>query len=300
MALDLTLVDPKLKTAQDGILHNPIIEILSSQWTNDIPFDGQFLDGISNETDPSVIVHSSGRLCLIYILNGYLHYVYTDTDRTEFNHVSFTDYNVMKNVSLCELTDGNIGIFYCYQSSGNYYVRYKIISVTGTQLFDGAIFNQADTIYLSGPCVITLANDTYMMVYAKKSGSDYYLYERTSTDFKTGWAESQLSVGALTSTKRIGHPSLFQISTGDIFLWFDYLESVGPNGEELTNIYYSIGQETPPPPPPPVTDDFGASTEQDIKSGGDGEKLYGWFVLNSASSDVIDGNITNAGKLKID
>ncbi len=246
MALDLTLVDPKLKTAQDGILHNPIIEILSSQWTNDIPFDGQFLDGISNETDPSVIVHSSGRLCLIYILNGgggtkYLHYVYTDTNRTEFTHVNFTDYNGMKDVSLCELTNGDIGIIYRYESGGNYYVRYKIISVTGTQLFDGAIFNQANTIYLSGPCVIKLANSTYLMVYGKQSSSNYYIYKRTSTDFKTGWTETQLSIGGLTATKRKGHPSLFQISTGAIFLWFDYLESTGPNGKELTNIYYSIG-----------------------------------------------------------
>jgi hypothetical protein len=51
----------------------------------------------------------------------------------------------------------------------------------------------------------------------------------------------------------------------------------------------------------PVTDDtFGAGTQQDIKSGGDGAKLYSWNVVNSVNADSIDVNVTNAGKLTID
>ncbi|MBF0337077.1 MAG: hypothetical protein HQL05_04525 [Nitrospirae bacterium] len=46
-----------------------------------------------------------------------------------------------------------------------------------------------------------------------------------------------------------------------------------------------------------MADQFGASTQQDIKSGGDGAKLYGWNVLNSANASVIDVNYSNAGYL---
>lgn len=48
-----------------------------------------------------------------------------------------------------------------------------------------------------------------------------------------------------------------------------------------------------------ATDLFGLSTQQDILTGGDGAKLYGWNLLNGASADAIDVNITNAGALTI-
>ncbi len=46
-----------------------------------------------------------------------------------------------------------------------------------------------------------------------------------------------------------------------------------------------------------MADQFGASTAQDLKSGGDGAKLYGWNVLNSANATVIDVDSSNAGYL---
>lgn len=47
-------------------------------------------------------------------------------------------------------------------------------------------------------------------------------------------------------------------------------------------------------------DEFGATTQQDLKTGGDGAKSYGWNILNSANADAVDVNITNAGYLTID
>ena len=48
-----------------------------------------------------------------------------------------------------------------------------------------------------------------------------------------------------------------------------------------------------------LTDEFAAATEQNILSGGDGAKLYGWNLLNGAQADAIDVNSTNAGYLTI-
>jgi len=48
-----------------------------------------------------------------------------------------------------------------------------------------------------------------------------------------------------------------------------------------------------------ITDEFGASTQQNILSGGDGAKSYDWNLLNGASADAIDVNSTNAGQLTI-
>lgn len=239
MALEL---DPILQTAQDGQTHNPIIEIKASQWTADIPFDGQILlETANNERNPNVITHSSGRLCAVYIYqsgNWYIRYVYTDINRSTFSFVNFTSYYNVIDVSICELVGGNIGIIYRYDSGG--YVRYKTLSVTGTQITDGTIFNST---YLSGPSVKKLADNTYLMVYTKKVGSDYKFYKRTSSNFTSWSSETEITIGGLTSTKRKANPSLAQISTGDIFLWFDYLESTGGSGEELTNIYYSISAD---------------------------------------------------------
>jgi hypothetical protein len=148
--------------------------------------------------------------------------------------VTFAITQTIGDISLCELTTAGIGIIYRYGTA----VRYKTLSVTGTQVADASVFT--DAAITSGPFVIKLANNTYLMVYVKLVGSDYKFYRRTSSNFTAWSAESECVVGGLTSTKRTAHPSLEQITTGDIFLSFDYLESVGPSGEELTNIYYSI------------------------------------------------------------
>ncbi|KJU83824.1 hypothetical protein MBAV_003984 [Candidatus Magnetobacterium bavaricum] len=48
-----------------------------------------------------------------------------------------------------------------------------------------------------------------------------------------------------------------------------------------------------------MADQFGVSTQQDLKSGGDGVKLYGWNVLNSDNASAMDVDITYTGNLRI-
>lgn len=241
MALTL---DPTLQTAQNGQSHHPIVEILSSQWTEEIPFDGQFLTTTStNEEKPNFSVHSSGRLIGVYKLgDSQIKYVYTDTIRQSFSYATFNlppGLGTILGVSVCELSNGNIGIIYIYSYGSNYYLRYKTITVDGTSIAENAIANWATSIWASEPFVIKLANNSYLMVYVKKIGSDYIVYKRTSSNFTTWSSESILSISGLTSTHKIDNPSLNQITTGDIFLWFDYVDSYGVDDSELKNIYYS-------------------------------------------------------------
>jgi hypothetical protein len=116
--------------------------------------------------------------------------------------------------------------------------------VDGIQIADGAIANWATTIFTSCPNVIRLPNGTYLLVYGKQSGSDYYIYKRTSSNFTTWSDESVLSIAGLTSTWRLNFPYVLQELGGDLWLWFSALESIGPGGEELTNIYYSISSDS--------------------------------------------------------
>ncbi|MBF0488161.1 MAG: hypothetical protein HQK98_08375 [Nitrospirae bacterium] len=48
-----------------------------------------------------------------------------------------------------------------------------------------------------------------------------------------------------------------------------------------------------------MADQFGASTQQNLLPGGDGRKLFGWNLLNSAHATGADVNITNPGYVSI-
>jgi len=330
MALTL---DAALAAAQDSQSRKPLIEIISSQKIADIPFDGALLTSETfNEYGINLIPHSSGRLAMAYCYGADsdgdcgIKYVYTDVDRTEFNTVTIELYTAttytMKAVSICELTGGNIGLICLVddQSTGTHLYRLlrRIITVEGVAVSNAEIANWSHDIYTSDPWVITLAANSYLMIYGKQSGSNYFLYKRTSSDFITWSAETYMkidaesnavktltiadsacieadgtynliftganttpasgtytiasnvitavtltsggtgyaanptvatqsgdgSVTALISNKRLGNPSILQISTGDLWLWFDVHESTSPAGNELTNIYYSVSTDS--------------------------------------------------------
>ena len=242
-----------LATKQDDQSRHPLVEIVSSQRNADIPFDGSFMTSETfNEYGANVIAHSTDRLCIAYCYGKDadddcgIKYVYTNVDRTEFITVTielYTDSSyVMNGVSICEMSDGNIGLVYLVNDTGNHVYRLlrRIVTVTGVAVSNAEIANWSHDTFTSDPWVQTIGANSYYLVYSKKSGSDYFIYKRTSSDFATWSAESALSIAGLTSTWRLANPSLVSISTGDLWLFFDVLESTGAGGEELTNIYYSV------------------------------------------------------------
>ncbi len=247
-------LDATLAASQGSQSRRPIVEIVSQQRDADIPFDGTLLTSLtSDEYAQNVLPHSTGRLLLLYVAESGAYNVlrlgYTDTARTVFTYVDFGsrttgDQNIIA-CTLCELTGGNLGIVALVNDLTNHVYRLHryIVTVTGAAVSNAEIANWSHDTFTSDPWVQTIGTDSYLLVYAKISGSDYYLYKRTSTDFATWAAEAQLSIGGLTSTWKIRNPSIIKLTSGDLWLWFDVLEATGAGGEELTNLYYSVSAD---------------------------------------------------------
>ncbi len=254
MALTL---DPILASAIEGQSRHPIIEILSQSMEPDIPFDGAFLTTeTATEKWPNMICHSSGALAIFYRLGeggwgspNYMHYVYTDGSRLIFAHVNLPHpQNYFQNGSLCELTNGNIGIVHLEQEAllQNYYLYRTVIQLNGTVITSAALVESyiGTSYVIEDPFVIRLANGTYLMVYMKKTvaGPTYQIFKRTSADFLTWSAESAISISGLSSANIHRTPSLKQMESGDIWLcvaYTDFLSGVN----EIVNIYYSISAD---------------------------------------------------------
>jgi hypothetical protein len=244
MALTL---DPTLASAQESQARHPIVSLTSVSSVAEIPFLGKFLDTVGTaEQKPNVITLSSGALAGVMIYGNAFRFFYTDPDRTEFKSLDIpAPYGYAGEAALVELASGNVGlILYCNYSGSAYERLYRmVVSPEGSIVTAPAqILSYANAAHLlSCPYVIRLANGTYFLCYVHEtiSGATYAVVKMTSSDFLTWSAESVLSIGGLTSTKRIASPSLLQISGGDIWLWFDYLESTS-GANELTNIYFSI------------------------------------------------------------
>ncbi len=95
----------------------------------------------------------------------------------------------------------------------------------------------------AGAPVQGVASVIILLVYTKQSGSDWFLYSRTSTDFVTWSAESQMSVAGLTSTNIKRNAFLMQLKgSGDLWVFFEVVESVVAS-QELTNIYYTVSSD---------------------------------------------------------
>lgn len=257
MAIDLS-GNPLLEAAQDSQSRHPLVEILSQPTIPDIPFDGQALTSeTTNEKSPNAITHSSGIIALAYALGPTgawpnevyrIRYAYSDAERSFFtvSDITLTPGDVLNDVSLCELENGNIGlVYYVYRTIGTNHYRlfYRVISPTGGSVVGGTEIAESSTETFSSPFVIRLANDSYLLVYTKVDGSNYRIMKRTCSDFQTWSAESEIAPSGLELDHRKYDTSLKQIDSGDIWLVFAYVESVGAAGEELTNIYRSISSD---------------------------------------------------------
>ncbi len=252
--MSLTL-DETLSAAQDSQSRHPLVEVISKEWAGAIPFDGSYLDTTTdNERYPSAITLSTGALAIVsYYHSGaadYLRYVYTDADRTTFTTVdiALNTNEIVHDLSFCQMADGNIGIVFISTYGGTKSLKYRIVTPAGAAVSNGTIRTFASsTLMTSGPSVLTLANDTYLLAFVEQVTADdpdhYHIYRYTSSDF-TSWAgPAELSISGLDDTLYKRNPYLIQITTGQVWLWFDYTESLGPNNEELTNCYYATSDD---------------------------------------------------------
>ena len=278
--MSITL-DATLKTAQDGANRRPIVEIVSSPIATEPPIYGQYLNSSTvNENSPNIALLSTGALAGAYIRSGYIHYIYTDTDRAQFTDIvlgSVGGIGAVSSVSLTEMTDGNIGIVY----TSEYGLYYRIITSAGAQVSYGTIATGLG--WVSAPYVITLANDTYLLVYPEGTGSppvetnSYHLTKRTSSNFTSWSSDSTVTLSGLADQRYKNNPHLFQLESGRIFLHFDYLYLL-QNNSQVNNIF-SV-----------YSDDNGSSwsTPQQITS----YTLLGNRALHPTVSQLEDGDLT--------
>lgn len=238
------VLDATLAAAQDAQTRRPLAEVISGLFVPDIPFDGQRLTTeTTDEQRPNAITHSSGRLAVAYTFGKqYLKFVYTDTERLEFSFVTIDagSARVVIEATLCELTDGSIGLVYLESYLGNYQFRTLTLSPTGETISGPTtIQTYPTTDWVNAPFVARLASGTYLLVYAYETGGAYSIQKQTSADFSSWSAASSCAVGGIDSAKRRDNPSLLQISTGDVFLWFDYLDDIS-GVQERMNVYYAV------------------------------------------------------------
>lgn len=195
MALTL---DAALATAQDSLNRQPLVELISTQIADAIPFDGQYFnDDLDTERKPNTIIGSTGQVFTVFIRDvsstDQIIFLYTDVDKTFWTEASaiLSTAFTISNLTLVELTNGNIGIIYTEQSGTTYYLKQITIDLEGTIISASSIIATYTTpITIKDPFVILLANNTYLLVYVQYGGIYYSIQKRTSSDFSSWSAES--------------------------------------------------------------------------------------------------------------
>ena len=243
MALTL---DPTLQTVQDGFERKPIIELISTQIDNAIPFEGQYFNTYTdNETGQDIINTTTGQIFTSSIrTNGnYRDLIlnYTDTGR-----IFFTEVNIQTSPSnklyletcLFEIANGNIVILYTYLYSSKYYIDEIIVDKTGVIVSAASnIFTSDTDAVLYRPCVKYLSNDTYMLTFTYLLAGEYTIKVFT-TDESLVWVEgSAVDIGTLDNTHVLKNVSFGQDLNDNILLFLEYADDSREDGTTLNNIY---------------------------------------------------------------
>jgi len=241
------VLDPALAARMSEQSRHPLVEIISQETVASIPFDGSLMGSVLNEQFPNCILHSTGRICYISSHGTtspyYLRYRYSDAQKTEFTVVDIGIEGFARDASITEMPNGNIGIVYRITGS----LRYRVINVSGGALAAGTIatFSDASNQY-SGPFVIRMPDNSYLMIYTKwTSGPTYTVQKRTSPDFITWSAETQITLAGLADANRKANPYILKLAgSTELWLLFGYTEMVDVTGLELSNIYCSSSTDS--------------------------------------------------------
>lgn len=246
-------LDANLTTAMDGIVRHPIVNLVSFNPVDKIPFAGYYISEESPEQEAKLLANSNGRLFYTYIKSNKLYYGYSDVDRTQWNHdnlVSAITWGgsgfVAKCADLCELSDGRVGIvFEGYQSTSTTgKVVYVIINADGSY----SSYGVAATFTRESTYGIGLANtgSGYIYVRGDRTGSDpvvYHNYKNTSSNFTSWGTESDVSMSPLNTGYPVEDQALFKPINDNLILTYTYTEAYNQNNMPLTNIYYQVSTD---------------------------------------------------------
>jgi hypothetical protein len=122
------------------------------------------------------------------------------------------------------------------------YLSYRLITSDGTTVVSsGDIGSWTDL--TEGPSLIQLANGTIILAYSRESSGACHLCTRTTTSFTAWSSESPLTISGISTANLVENPSFVQLSSGALWLWFDYVESTAANGSVLTNCWYTVSAD---------------------------------------------------------
>ena len=183
MAINL---DAALQARMDGIERTPVIELISSQFLQDIPFTGNYMNDLqTTEGNSSLTVDVNNRIVGTYIRGGVLYFVYTDETRIQFYETAVAVGGITpSDANVVPLLDGNIAIIF----TRNYDIYRTIVSPTGEVISSATlIYNFTDSIWTSTPYAILLQNETYLMTvsFQESTSSNYFIAIIRSDDFIT-------------------------------------------------------------------------------------------------------------------
>jgi len=238
----LTL-DPILQAAQDGQVRNPIIKIVSSSYLADIPFDGQkFNDLAAPESKPNIVATTTGRILGTILRSGDIYMLATDINRIEWKETLLVSAGTVLTACPVELDDGTIGVVYV---DGAYTAKSITVNQDGTEKSSPVtLFSYPGTHWI-GDIHVSKQSDAYRIVFSyRDSSATYVIMCASSIDFITWSTPSLVSVSGLSNTRRYGNPSLIQSSqSAELFLFFDYVDSISGDGSEVINIYYQVSTD---------------------------------------------------------
>lgn len=245
--MSLTL-DPTLLAAQDNLVRKPIVELISTQPAPAIPFDGEYFNASDiPEIGPDIISHSSGRMVSAFIRDSLdLIIIYTDVDRIRWIEqvipMTVLEGGYVTNLSICEMSNGNIGIIITREWSNAYTLQQiRITSMSDEGITSTSPVNIAthgSPVSIDEPFVILLSDSTFLLVYSHYNDTTevYSILKRTSSDFISWSASSTITLSGLTDTHDTHNPSLVQEDSDDILLFFNYATQKA-GSDVISNIY---------------------------------------------------------------
>jgi hypothetical protein len=242
--MSLTLEAP-LQTAQDGQLHHPIVELTSYNPIESIPFDGYKISGLSTETEPKLIMHSSERLVYVYIYNGKPYMGYSDLARTIWhngNALEVDAFNTCTAIDLCEMADGNIGIITVCNVSGTQSVQSMVYTQTAAKVSGLHLAFTWTTNVIDYNITLNFDGTTYRWIMGALNSvpdpDQYYFRTGTSTDMVTWNAATTFVPSGLDAAYPFSDPYwIYPINDSPILI-FAYTEAYSAEGKPLTNLYY--------------------------------------------------------------
>ncbi len=244
MALTL---DPTLATAQDSFDRQPIIELLSTQIEDAIPFNGNYFNEYTAaESGTSLLAGSSGALFCSFIRNNVVYFMYTDTDRNTWSEVvAYTPVSyTVTETSVVELTNGRIAVVFIEYTGTTYRLSYIEVDVTGSVVVTRTtIATFSAGIVISGVYIYRLSDNSYLLTYCHLESDVYSLQMRLTTSFLSWPAQSEISLTGFDTSHEINNTSIVQGDNGDILLCLDYADSVRDDGSDIKNIYLIVSED---------------------------------------------------------